>query len=229
MPTPVPTESFESVKALIKDVTKELEEANALLLKKAKAISKASIGIETAKSEAAQLIRSAEEAKVEAQQQFRAQKAYTEKIAARVETLHGLIQGNLIDSHPSKVEAMLWRQERGAGINLGLDGSRDSIQVFREERYIGEVVRIRPDRHSTTYTFAPYRCIEMKAIGPFGTVAEALDAAVSVTPYEPDMHDNAALGSDVGYGAEGDSVPFGTITEVAARLNALDAARTPEA
>lgn len=194
----IPNESYASVKTLIVDASKELEQSKTLLVARGKALRLATWAIQDAEVEGARLVSEAKRAREDSQQAFRAQQAYVEKMAARVETLRGLIKQNLIDQHPNKSEAEAWLQgPQAKGHALGLDRSNFSIQVSRDGRYIGEVVRICPDRNNTIYTFAPYRCVEMKAIGPFDTVVEALDAAAGATPYEPDVHTDAAFGAGV--------------------------------
>lgn len=217
-------DAYKSVTTLLVDATRDHENAKALLLRKAKAIGASQRSIDVAKHQAATLIRDAEAAYDESRQHFHAQQAFVEKMASRVDTLRDLISQNEIEKHPLRAEADAWLQGH-ADYSLGLEQTDGSIKVYFAQRYIGQVVRVRPYR-DWTYTFAPYRCLEMKAIGPFDTVEEALTAATTVTPYEPEQHTSAALGAEVEEFNRDhpDSYPMGTVTPALQRLNEYDAA-----
>lgn len=213
-------DAYYSVKSLLVDAARDHEDSKAMLLRKSQAISAAQRSIDVAKHEAVVLVRNAHEAYEDSRQQFRAQAHIVEKMGARVDSLRELITQNEIDKHPLRVQAQAWLQ-RNAGYTLGLEQTDGSIKVYAASRYIGQVVRVRPEK-VWTFTFAPYRCVEMKAIGPFNTVEEALLAATTVTPYEPEAHTSAALGAEVQEFNRG--YPEGTITPALHRLNEYDVA-----
>lgn len=229
----VSPESFASIQELVRGAQADLNEAKDVMMRKARDVRLKLHAISDTEVEAHRLIADAKIAHLDAKQVFRAQQAYVEKMAARVYKLNSLIRQNKIDLHPHKSAALDWAEAHPA-YTLDLEQPY-KVLVSLVARYIGEVSCIRYiDEWS--FVFAPYRCLEMKAIGPFKHLEDALDAATTVTPYEPNAHVNSALGADVTSADISallradpqamDSKPLGTITPALARLNEYDAAQS---
>ncbi|AFU87920.1 hypothetical protein CcrColossus_gp050 [Caulobacter phage CcrColossus] len=195
MPEVLSPESYASIQELARDAQRDLQAAQDQLKVKAREVRLKLWAVSDAESDAKRLIADAERAHLNAKQDFRAYQAHAEKMADRVHKLNDLIRQNNIDQHPHKASALNWA-EAHPEYTLDLTQSY-KVLVNRAGRYIGEVSCIRPHVDTWTFLFAPYRCVEMKAIGPFEYLEDALDAATTVTPYEPDIHTDAAFGAGV--------------------------------
>lgn len=141
-----------------------------------------------------------------AQSAFQAQKGKIAKLEQQLRALDDHTTPAVEHRHAETASA--WEAANPeTQVKLFRDGYGAKVLIAGRE--VGSVVTRRPeaDKSIEVHHFAPLRCVEQVAIGPFDSFREALDAALTVTPYNPD-HPEVALGAEA-LGITGVPLMFG--------------------